>query len=168
MMRISLLVILAFFLACSSNPRYRPEADAPQSRKPRVESQRETRRSVRTGQLVAAASSFLGTPYRYGGEDASGMDCSGLVWKAARQAWGMKLPRVSREQASVGMPVSREELKADDLVFFATSGGGINHVGIYAGDGRFVHASSSKGVSWASLDDRYWRRSFRQGRRLRP
>ncbi len=168
MLRPLLIFLLAFFLACSSNPRYRPDPASGKTSRPGSEVKAESRQPARGAQLVHAASTFLGTPYRYGGEDAAGMDCSGLVWKAARQAWGMKLPRVSREQAGVGMPVSREELKPDDLVFFATSGGGINHVGIYAGGGRFIHASSSKGVSWASLDDRYWRRSFRQGRRLRP
>jgi len=117
--------------------------------------------------LVAVAERFLGTPYRYGGDTERGMDCSGMVWRVVKEAWDVELPRSSSAMAQLGMPVSRGELQADDLVFFATSGGRrISHVGIYGGDGRFIHSSTTQGVEWNTLEEGYWRRHLVTARRL--
>ena len=117
--------------------------------------------------LVAVAERFLGTPYRYGGDTERGMDCSGMVWRVVKEAWDVELPRSSSSMAQLGMPVSRGELQTDDLVFFATSGGRrISHVGIYGGDGRFIHASTTQGVEWNTLEEGYWRRHLVTARRL--
>lgn len=119
--------------------------------------------------LVEAAREYLGVPYRYGGDTPRGMDCSGLVWRAVKETWGRELPRNSAEMARLGMPVSRPELEPGDLLFFYTgSRGRISHVGIYAGRGRFVHASTSQGVEEAGLDEGYWRRRLVCARRLTP
>ena len=100
---------------------------------------------------------MLGVPYRYGGVDPSGFDCSGLMQYAFNQA-GVKLPRTSRDIFRISQLISPKELQPGDLVFFAISSNKVSHVGIYADHNRFIHApSSGKGVSYASLDNSYWR-----------
>ncbi|HYA03611.1 MAG TPA: NlpC/P60 family protein [Syntrophobacteria bacterium] len=92
-------------------------------------------------EIVATAKSFMGLPYQWGGSSAEeGFDCSGLTM-AVYQLNGLNLPRSTAEQYLAGAPVKRGQLAAGDLVFFATSGGRkASHVGIYTGDGRFIHA----------------------------
>ncbi len=118
--------------------------------------------------VVDSAIDLLGTRYRWAQASRSGTDCSGLTTQVYKQ-YGVKLPRRSREQAKVGMAVSKDELKPGDLVFFKTNRGSrINHVGIYMGDGKFVHASSSKGsVRVDRLDDGYYQRRYAAARRVK-
>ena len=85
--------------------------------------------------------SLLGTPYRWGGESTEGFDCSGLVGYVYRSVLGMELPRVSRQMATTGEAVERSALVPGDLVFFGKRGR-VSHVGIYVGEGRFLHAPS--------------------------
>lgn len=114
------------------------------------------------GDVVAAALDVMGTPYRWGGTDANGFDCSGLILYAYAQV-GVELPRRSADQAKAGRPVVPhvDDLAPGDiLVFSATIGGGVTHVGLYLGDGRFVH-SATGGVRIGRLaaDDpegRWW------------
>jgi len=111
--------------------------------------------------LLATALDLLGTPYRYGGRSPrEGFDCSGFVQYIHRQA-GIAVPRTTRAQYNASRPVSRRRLQPGDLVFFRIDGRRISHVGIYLGEGRFIHApSSGKRVSTARLDDPYWRRHY--------
>jgi cell wall-associated NlpC family hydrolase len=121
---------------------------------------------VRT--VLQKALALLGTPYRWGGSDPDkGFDCSGLVGYVFRNALGIELPRVSRDMAKSGELVTdRAKLAAGDLVFFGRKGR-VNHVGIYVGDGRFVHAPSrGKDVTVSSLDQGYWSGRFLQARRV--
>ena len=103
--------------------------------------------SARSSQMVLAAVQFLGTPYRWGGKTQSGgFDCSGVVRAVVLRATGMELPMSAREQAWVTRPVPQHELRAGDLVFFNTRGHVYSHVGIYVGDGFFIHAPHSGAV----------------------
>jgi cell wall-associated NlpC family hydrolase len=96
-------------------------------------------------ELIVTALSFRGTPYRYGGSDPSGFDCSGFVqW--VYNAHGVRLPREVRDQYRVGDDVDLDEVEPGDLIFFETEKKGASHVGLAIGDGQFVHAPSSKGV----------------------
>ncbi len=119
--------------------------------------------------ILASAMEMLGAPYRYGGNSPrEGFDCSGLVQYAHRQA-GIDVPRTSRAQYNASRPVSRRQLRPGDLVFFRIGGRRIAHVGIYLGDGRFIHApSSGKKVTTARLDDPYWRRHYSGAGRFLP
>lgn len=121
-----------------------------------------------SAELVLRALSLLGVHYRFGGNSPeSGLDCSGLVRYVFREAAGLALPRRSEEISRVGQHVNHEELREGDLVFFNTLRRAFSHVGIYIGEGRFVHAPSSGGqVSVEEIDRRYWQHRFNGGRRL--
>src|SRR5690606_23153054 len=119
--------------------------------------------------LVRRAFALLGTPYRWGGSSPErGFDCSGLVGYVYRTTLGIDLPRISRDQARTGEQVAdRAAMAAGDLVFFGRRGR-VDHVGIYIGEGKFVHAPSrGKDVMVSSLDEGYWGNKFMQARRLR-
>lgn len=117
--------------------------------------------------LLQRALALLGTPYRWGGTSTNGFDCSGMVGYVFKTALGIELPRVSREMATSGQLISkRSELSPGDLVFFGPRGR-VNHVGIYVGEGRFVHAPrTGKDVMISSLDGGYWGGKFLQARRV--
>jgi cell wall-associated NlpC family hydrolase len=116
--------------------------------------------------VVALARSFIGTPYRNGGTDPGGFDCSGLVQYVFAQI-GVGLPRSAPEQASAGEHVDLRDVRDGDLVFFAIDGRTISHVGIVAGPGTFVHAPNSRGqVREESLGVAYWQSRFVEARSL--
>ena len=102
--------------------------------------------NARSSQMVLAAVQFLGIPYRWGGKTENGFDCSGLTRAVVMQATGMELPMNARGQAWVTRPVPFHEVRPGDLVFFNTRGHVYSHVGIYVGDGFFIHAPHSGAV----------------------
>ncbi|SUI58688.1 Probable endopeptidase Spr precursor [Serratia liquefaciens] len=122
---------------------------------------------VVVAQLNEQLRQWYGAPYRYGGVDRGGVDCSGFVYRTFRDRFDMQLPRSTVEQTSLGTKVSRDELMPGDLVFFKT-GGGENglHVGIYDTNDQFIHASTSRGVMRSSLDNVYWKKAYWQARRI--
>ncbi|MCB1963053.1 MAG: C40 family peptidase [Rhodocyclaceae bacterium] len=119
-------------------------------------------------ELVVQALSFLGIPYRYGGQSRdTGLDCSALVQQVFRDALGLVLPRTTRDLAKVGEDVERTSLKAGDLVFFNTRRRAFSHVGLYLGNNRFLHAPSKGGkVRVERLSTHYWASRFNGGRRV--
>ena len=123
--------------------------------------------SARANDVLFRALGLVGTPYRYGGNTPeSGFDCSGLVGFVFRDAAGLALPRSSRDIAEVDAPqVRRSRLAPGDLVFFGQRG--VNHIGIYVGEGRFVHAPNSGGtVRLDALDGAYWKDSYLYAKRV--
>ncbi|MBC8954614.1 C40 family peptidase [Xenorhabdus sp. PB62.4] len=107
------------------------------------------------------------TPYRYGGMDRHGVDCSGFVYRTFYDRFNIRLPRTTSEQTRLGTKISKDDLMPGDLVFFKTGSGESGlHVGIYDTNNEFIHASTSKGVIRSSLDNVYWRRVFWQARRI--
>lgn len=119
------------------------------------------------GGLLNTAYSMLGVRYRYGSMSRSATDCSGFTTQVFK-AHGIKLPRTSREQSKHGASVAKSQLKQGDLVFFRTRGGSrVSHVGIYIGDGKFIHASSSGGsVRTDTLNSGYYDRRYAGARRV--
>lgn len=110
---------------------------------------------------------WRGTPYRYGGTNRRGVDCSAFVMVTFRDQFSMRLPRETRQQAKVGTKIDKDELLPGDLVFFKTGSGESGlHVGIYDTDNQFIHASTSQGVTRSSLDNVYWQKNFWQARRI--
>lgn len=117
--------------------------------------------------VVATALDLRGVPYRNGGTDARGFDCSGLVAYVFRQ-YGVSVPRQTSAQFEVGRGVKRDEIQPGDLLFFSTVAPGASHVGIAIDDDEFVHAPSSRGVVRVErLTLPYWQRRFVGARRVR-
>ena len=118
---------------------------------------------------ILYALSLLGTPYKFGGSNPEkGVDCSGLVRHVYKQTENLELPRSAKAISQNGEPVNKTELKPGDLVFFNTLKKPFSHVGIYTGDGKFVHASSrrEKQVTVSSMEDGYWAKRFSGARRI--
>jgi len=101
---------------------------------------------IQNGRLYAFIDQWLGTPYKFGGLDKGGVDCSGLAFLLEQQVYGITLPRSTSQQINVIKREYEEDLKEGDLVFFDYDGKKFSHVGIYLQNGFIVHASSSKGV----------------------
>lgn len=120
--------------------------------------------------LIAEAESWKGTPYKYGGQTKKGADCSGFVMAVFDNALGIKLPRSSKAQAEYCKKIKKQELRAGDIVFFSgNKKGKVSHVGLYIGDGKFIHASSSRGVIVSDLSESYYVRNYNHaGRVLNP
>ncbi len=117
-------------------------------------------------ELVETAKQFIGIPYRWGGTTAeNGFDCSGLTMVSYRLN-GLNLPRVSRNQFQAGKWVSKAQLRPGDLVFFATKGGTrVTHVGMYIGDGNFIHAPrTGKDVRIEKLSNSFFAKTYMGGR----
>lgn len=120
---------------------------------------------VKGKEIVSRAAKYKGVPYVFGGTTTNGFDCSGYVQYVFKDCKA-KLPRLADEQALQGIFVTQKQLRPGDLVFFTTYAAGASHVGIYAGDGQFWSASSSKGVMLSSLKDDYWKQRYYGARRV--
>ncbi len=118
--------------------------------------------------LVVSAMQFLGVPYKRGGTNANGFDCSGFTRHVFENSLGLILPRRSRDQARSPslLPIRKDELRPGDLVFFNTMRSAFSHVGIYVGDGKFIHAprTGSK-VRVEDMREAYWTKRFNGARR---
>ncbi|MDB5159443.1 MAG: glycoside hydrolase [Mucilaginibacter sp.] len=108
---------------------------------------------------------WIGTPYRFGGNSKKGVDCSAFTKQLYDQVFNLDIKRNSRDIFSMVSPISKDDLKEGDLVFFKIHSHSISHIGIYLGDGRFAHASL-RGVAISNLDDAYYSRYFYKGGRV--
>lgn len=156
---------------CGSRPRA-PSAEAERPPRPRPRPRPRlplpAADPIRSREVVFHALQLVGTPYRFGGmSPEGGFDCSGLVLYVHQASGGPRLPRTVREQMAMPLPsVPEGQRVAGDLVFFG-QGGRPNHIGIYVGEGRFVHAPSTGGtVRLDRLDSPYWRSRYLDTRRV--
>ena len=118
-------------------------------------------------QLYDHAQTFSGTPYRLGGDDRSGMDCSGLVVRLYRDVYNLYLPHSTAELYQTGLAVSLRSLEVGDLIFFREERGAApSHVGVYLGNAAFIHASSTNGVIVSKLTETYYQKRFAGARRI--
>lgn len=120
------------------------------------------------GDLLLQAMSLLGVAYRFGGNSpVSGLDCSGFVRYVFQKSLKVNLPRTSAEMARIGKPVDKSELVAGDLVFFNTRGFAYSHVGMYMGNGKFIHAPrTGRNIEVVSLSQSYWQSRWNGARRI--
>lgn len=118
--------------------------------------------------LMGKAMQLIGVKYRFGGTSpTTGLDCSGYVQYVYQNSVGVSLPRTAAEQARVGERVVGEDMRPGDMVFFNTRGFSNSHVGIYVGNGMFVHAPNSRSrVRFDSLESGYWKAKFTSARRV--
>ena len=159
------IVILMFLLvsACSSipqGPTLEVEAIATSARVDLSEP------AAARAALHAQHRDWAGTPYRFGGMSKAGVDCSGFIWNTFAHRFGLNLPRTTDDLIRVGRFVEKSQLTAGDLVFFQTGYSKL-HVGIYVDAGRFLHASTSRGVMISHLRNPYWSEHFWHARRIR-
>lgn len=115
--------------------------------------------------LVATAKNYIGLPYKFGAAGPKAFDCSGYLQYIFAQN-NMTLPRTADEQYKLGKKASRQQLEEGDLVFFSTYEAGASHCGLYLGAGKFIHASSSKGIRIDDLDDDYWQVHYLGGKHI--
>jgi len=149
----ALLLVLAGLTGCAStSPTVQQSTDKPV---PYAATPAKTKSPSHSG--LAIARGLIGTPYRYGGDNPRGFDCSGLVYYSYRKA-SIDVPRTTTEQYRQSHRVKMSRLQPGDLIFFNISRNKLSHVGIYEGNGRFIHApSNGKRVSYGSLDNPYWK-----------
>lgn len=152
MNRALILPILLFLGACSTMTG--PEYDASDDQ---------------MNDLVMYTVSLADTPYRYGGNSADqGFDCSSFVDHVYLHSLGISLPRTSREISRVGAPINTDELSPGDLVFYNTQNASYSHVGIYVGDGKFVHSPrTGESVRTEQMQMHYWKARYNGARRIR-
>ena len=160
----ALCVVLA---ECSPSIRYSHRPGRYPGNEPKKQIS-EINRTMNWERLDRIAESYIGTRYHRGGTNRhSGLDCSGLTILIYDELTGVRLPRKSSAMRRTGIEVSKDDLAPGDLVFF-TSGffGDIDHVGIYLGDDRFIHSSSSKGVMYSKLSEDYFVNHYAGARRI--
>lgn len=160
--------VLALLSACSSTPPLKPAApSAAQATKPRYIS---VPTAHHTQEMVVFALGLLGTGYTFGGRNPeAGLDCSGMVSYIVEQISGVRLPHNAAQIANSTRPISVAQLQPGDLVFFNTLNRRHSHMGIYMGDGRFIHAPSSRGqIRVERLDNRYFKPRIDGARTLLP
>ncbi len=155
--RLSLLLLAVLLSACAGKPPINPAPAAPAVMPGQPPVQNSSTSKIGLA-VIDTARNMLGSPYRYGGINPRGFDCSGLVSYAYRQA-GIQVPRTSAEQYRYAQKVALDKLQPGDLLFFRLSPPKVSHVGIYDRNGRFIHApASGQSVSYAHLDTPYWRK----------
>ena len=122
----------------------------------------------RASELVVTSMAFLGVPYKRGGNDAeTGFDCSGFVRSIYERTVGLVLPRLAKDQAAATQPIDKAELQPGDLVFFNTMKRAFSHVGIYVGEGKFIHSPKPGAqVRVEDMQQSYWARRFDGARRV--
>ncbi|MEE9543111.1 MAG: NlpC/P60 family protein [Thermodesulfobacteriota bacterium] len=155
-----LLSILILFSACGLPLRKEVKPHKEQPKAVDLKS-----KSLVKKKLYSQHREWKGVRYNIGGLNKLGVDCSGFVYLTYKSKLGIKLPRTTKAQIKVGKEVSKRKLRAGDLVFFKTSRK-VRHVGIYIEDGKFLHASTSKGVMISRLDNKYWRKAYWKARRV--
>ena len=145
---------------------------------PRLDYKALAKASVRLGidinlednhKLYLEASEWIGTPYRAGGDNKRGTDCSGLTCQLYKKVYHTKLPRSTDTQKKESNKITKRNLREGDLVFFTSSRSGkrVAHVGIYLKNGKFIHASTSQGVIISHLNEPYYTKHWKSGGRLR-
>ncbi len=164
MKKLILLIFLSTFLfSCGSSRKTATTT--------KVERTSNKSNSKKTEAIVKYAKTFNGTKYKFGGTTKKGMDCSGLIYTSYKKE-SIMMPRISRDMATKGKRISLSKAQKGDLLFFKTNKNKntINHVGLVVENKRgeifFIHATSSLGVIISSLDERYWKNSFVEVRKV--
>lgn len=157
MKNVSISILIALLLSsCGSAPVYRGDGiNCSGGAWSEISSAADGPRTSSDNSMMDEIESWMGTPYVYGGESRSGVDCSAFT-RALYQSINIEIPRTASQQAAAAETVNPPTLQFGDLIFFNTSGSGISHVGIYIGNGFFAHSSSSRGVVRESLSKQYY------------
>ncbi len=170
---VALLFSAAMLSSCSSSKKFArdPIYDAGKSHgghRPELSYKNDRNLDPKSRKLLDEARKWLGTRYVYGGHSRSGTDCSGFVMEVYDRAASIKLPRSTTKQRDFCKSIKRSDLDVGDLVFFTSrkGRGKVSHVGMYIGDGKMIHASSSKGVIVSDLDEKYYVTNYHSSGRV--
>ena len=161
--RIIILIFLVILSGCRSYPRYNASPPTTPEEPPSENTLLSTDEFIRFGRVLQK---YLGRPYKGTSEYDQGLDCSRFTFQVFRDYNRTYLPNTAAAQYREGVEVNRRLLRFGDLVFFNTDRNKISHVGIYVGDNRFIHASSSRGVIISSLSEQYWAKNYVGARRI--
>jgi len=142
----SVLMLILLFLSCQPSVRY--------NRNARTVQDSEQARTSAPKRLMEFVREWLSTPYQYGGSSKKGIDCSGFVMQLMLQVYHISVPHQAQDQYSNGQQIAKSRLQPGNLVFFTNlNSRGVDHVGVYLGEGKFAHATESAGVVISDLDD---------------
>lgn len=160
-----IVVILTFilFIGCQNLPRYRKGGEERPGQVENLDKTRTTEDKLKFGLILQ---SYLGKPYKGSSKYDPGLDCSSFTGEVFRKYNLTMLPRSAKDQYKEGKEVHYQNLKYGDLVFFKTDGKTVSHVGVYVGENRFIHASSSRGVIISSMREKYWADHYYGARRV--
>ncbi|MFK5937333.1 MAG: NlpC/P60 family protein [Sulfurimonas sp.] len=167
---ILVLLSLIFFSGCSSRATpylkrkeiLKPNTNFAQTKNP---SYKLKNKNAITKALYSEYKKWRASPYCYGGDSKEGIDCSSLVQHIYYDAFALRVPRTTKEQAKIGYKVSRNETREGDLLLFKT-GYSTRHSGIYLESGNFINTSTKHGVTISNLNNPYWRSKYSQARRV--
>lgn len=166
---ITAISILLLVTSCAPSTRYsgtvskpRPEPEQTTTTNPPPE----TLSRIEKAKMNKVIAQYMSVPYRSGGTGKLGLDCSGFVYVVYRDYDETRLPLTVRSQYRLDNRVDYDDLSYGDLIFFSTDKRKVSHVGIYLGEGKFVHASKSRGVVIDSLTDDYWIERYSGARRV--
>ena len=158
MFRLSVVLLALFMAGCGSTL---PQQSQSYEYQGEISAAEKNRRNV----LLTHYEQWQGTPYRLGGNGRDGVDCSAFTQLTFNQRFAFQLPRTTEAQALQGEQVSRTSLVVGDLLFYKTRAK-VRHVGMYVGEGQFIHASTSRGVMLSDMSNPYWQSKFWQARRV--
>lgn len=150
-------------VGCSANPRYRTGGEEAPRQLEKAQAAYDTNDYLRLGGILQE---YLGKPYKGKSKYEEGLDCSHFTQAVFKRFDNIKIPRMAADQYKAGRDVKYRQLAYGDLVFFRTDGRKISHVGVYIGEGRFIHVSSSSGVIISSLSENYWADKYAGARRI--
>jgi len=159
---IFIVITIIILSSCGSSKK---NSEKQQYAKPVIENVAKHSKSEKGDALEKEARKWLGTKYKYGGTTRNGVDCSGFVMEVYRATFGITLPRNSAQQSRFCKEIKKKDLQKGDLVFFSINSSLINHVGLYLGKGRFIHASR-KGVIISNLDEKYYKKHYQTSGRV--
>ena len=155
-------------MGCVSQPRYTSREEKGERKKETLSFEKESKTKIDQAKMGKIIESYLGTRYKKGGASKKGMDCSGFVMKVYKEYAGLNLPHNSKKLLKLVRKVDKEKLGYGDLVFFSDYGFLPSHVGIYIGEGKFVHSTKGYGVIVSSLNGERYRKSYIGARRVIP
>jgi len=160
------LLLLVLFVGCSNKPTPHHTQKTKTLKKHTPPYKLKTNNYI-TKALYKQYKKWYKTPYKYGGCSTCGIDCSSLIQQIYKDAFGITIPRTTKEQIKIGYRVSKNSTKAGDIVFFKI-GYKSRHVGIIIEKGSFLHTSTKHGVTISHLSNPYWRSKYWQSRRILP
>jgi len=163
---LSFLLLSIFFSACSSRKKISYKNKKSYLHNTQLKKHKKNI-NYKTEALRQEYKKWLGTKYKLGGQTLNGVDCSSFVQQVYYNAFGLRIPRTTKEQVKVGREISKKELQAGDMIFFKT-GWNVRHVGIIIENGKFIHTSTKYGVTTSAVQNPYWRSNYWQSRRVLP